>query len=299
MRNSPRHATLRATLTAIASWLICGAAQAADLNSQDLIPAPARTNAILGYFTYASRDSFSPTSGSTLREGTGLKSNVGIFRYVHYMDIGGFIVAPQVLLPYGRLYDGSLGGAHLDSASGAADPVLAAPVWLVNTPSTTFAVVPYLYVPLGSYDAGRTLNVGENRWKLDLQVGGVQQLGGGFATQLSADVMWYGRNNDASGTGVGRLEQDNSYQFQGWLTYAPPADKSWSFAVGYSKLWGGRQRLDGVDTGQATKADQLRLEVSKFVTPTVQLQALAQRDIEVSGGFKEDLRVTIRLMKLF
>lgn len=37
------------------------------------------------------------------------------------MDVGGFTVAPQVLMPYGRLYNGSLGGVRLDSASGLGD----------------------------------------------------------------------------------------------------------------------------------------------------------------------------------
>jgi hypothetical protein len=79
-------------------------------------------------------------------------------------------------MPYGRLYNGSLGGARLDSASGLGDPILAAPVWLVNNSSTTFALVPYLYVPAGSYDAGRTLNVGENRWKFDLSLAACSSL---------------------------------------------------------------------------------------------------------------------------
>jgi hypothetical protein len=142
------------------------------------------------------------------------------------MDVGGFTVAPQVLLPYGRLYNGSLNGVRLDSASGLGDPILAAPVWLVNNPSTTFAIVPYLYLPAGSYDAGRTLNVGENRWKFDLQLGGVQQLGNGFATQLSTDVMWYGVNDDATGIGTGRLKQDNTYQFQGWVAGRRPQTRA-------------------------------------------------------------------------
>lgn len=179
--------TSRISLVACTLWLATIPAHAVDLNSQDLIPAPAGTDAILAYFTYATRDSFTPTGGDEIKQGTGMDSFVSIFRYVHYMDVGGFTVAPQVLMPYGRLYNGSLGGVRLDSASGLGDPILAAPVWLVNNPSTTFALVPYLYVPAGSYDAGRTLNVGENRWKFDLQLGGVQQLGNGFATQLSAE----------------------------------------------------------------------------------------------------------------
>lgn len=159
--------TSRISLGACALWLATIPAHAVDLNSQDLIPAPAGTDAILGYFTYATRDSFT-TGGNEMKQGTGLDSFVSIFRYVHYMDIGGFTVAPQVLMPYGRLFNGSLGGARLDSASGLGDPILATPVWLVNNASTTFAIVPYLYVPAGSYDAGRTLNVGENRWEVRL-----------------------------------------------------------------------------------------------------------------------------------
>lgn len=129
-------------------------------------------------------------------------------------------------MPYGRLYNGSWAVPASIPPAALGDPILAAPVWLVNNPSTTFALVPYLYVPAGSYDAGRTLNVGENRWKFDLQLGGVQQLGNGFATQLSADAMWYGDNDDATGIGTGRLKQDNTYQFQGWVSWTPPADNT-------------------------------------------------------------------------
>lgn len=69
--------------------------------------------------------------------------------------------------------------------------------------------------------------------------------------------------------------------------------------MGYSKYWGGRQRIDGIENGQATKADQVRLEVSKFLTPSFQVQGLVQKDIDVQGGFKEDFRTTLRLLKLF
>ncbi len=294
-----RSASVYIGSSALLFGLLAAPARAVDLNSQDLIPAPAGTNAMLGYFSYGDYGSFVSTNGTTYKDGTDMKSLVGIARYVHYMSVGGVVVAPQVLLPYGKLFDGSLGGAKLDSASGAGDPILALPVWLVNNPRTTFAVVPYLYIPTGAYVPGRTLNLGENRWKFDLQVGGTQQLGHGFATQLSADVMWYGNNGDATGTGTGTLRQNNTYQFQGWLTYTPPADKTWTVAAGYSKYWGGVQYLDGAANGQATRVDQIRLEVSKFVTPTFQIQGLLEHDIKVNGGFKQDIYATLRLLKLF
>ncbi|MCS6029052.1 hypothetical protein LNO20_13090 [Klebsiella quasipneumoniae subsp. quasipneumoniae] len=84
------NATFRISLAACTLWLATGPAHAVDLNSQDLIPAPAGTDAILGYFTYATRDSFTPTGGGEIKQETGLDSFVSIFRYVHYMDVGGF-----------------------------------------------------------------------------------------------------------------------------------------------------------------------------------------------------------------
>lgn len=77
------NATFRISLAACTLWLATGPAHAVDLNSQDLIPAPAGTDAVLGYFTYATRDSFTPTGGGELKQETGLDSFVSIFRYVH------------------------------------------------------------------------------------------------------------------------------------------------------------------------------------------------------------------------
>lgn len=291
----------RRNIIPVAIMLLFQSAHAVDLDSLDLIPAPSGTTAFLSYFTYATRDSYKPVGGDYIKDGTRLDSLIGIFRYVHYMDVGGFTVAPQVLLPYGRLYDGKLAGTQLSSASGLGDPILTAPVWLVNNSSsgTTFAIVPYLYLPMGNYDAGETLNIGENRWKFDLQVGGTQRLGENVVMQASFDTTWYGDNDDATSRSEGTLSQDNSYQAQLWLSYIPPQDKTWTFAAGYAKNWGGVQYLNGTENGSATRSQQVRLQMAKFVQPDLQVQWLVQRDIDVDGGFKTDLNTTVRIMKLF
>lgn len=285
----------------LAAMLFFQSAQAVDLDSLDLVPAPAGTDAFLSYFTYAHRDTYKPVDGNYIKDDTRLNSMIGIFRYVHYMDVGGFTLAPQVLLPYGRLYDGKLAGTELSSTSGLGDPILTAPLWLVNnsTSGTTFAIVPYLYLPMGNYDAGETLNIGENRWKFDLQVGGTQRLGDNFIAQASFDTTWYGDNDDAVSRGNGTLSQDNSYQAQLWLSYIPPQEKTWTFAVGYAKNWGGAQYLDGSANGAATRSQQVRLQTAKFVRPDLQVQWLVQRDISVDGGFQTDFSTTLRIMKLF
>ncbi|MDC4501274.1 transporter [Acinetobacter baumannii] len=110
-----------------------------------------------------------------------------------YIDIDGFTIAPQTLLPYGHLYNASLAGNQLNSAHGFAGPILAAPICLINKPKQFFAIAPYLYVPIGTYHSDEALNIDENRWKFDLQLGGTQQRDNGFSTQISADcyLAWF------------------------------------------------------------------------------------------------------------
>ncbi|MCS5880995.1 hypothetical protein LNP17_15720 [Klebsiella variicola subsp. variicola] len=132
------------------------------------------------------------------------------------------------------------------------------------------------------------------------QLGGVQQLGNGFATQLSTDVMWYGVNDDASGIGTGRLKQDNTYQFQGWVTWTPPADKSWTLAAGYSQYWGGKQQLDGIENGQATRVDRGPAGIIEIRHPHGAGTGVCSSATSTSMAvLREDLHTTLRVMKLF
>ncbi|MCJ2128209.1 transporter [Methylobacterium sp. E-045] len=117
-----------------------------------------------------------------------------------------------------------LGGASLKSTGGGADVILAAPIWFGNNAqsATYFAITPYLFVPVGSYKIGDPLNLGENLWKFDLQASLARGLSPDILLQVTGSVMWYDTNSDAVGRGIGRLEQDNTYQLQTWLSYHLP-----------------------------------------------------------------------------
>lgn len=285
-------------LAVFCAMLAGSSAWAADVNSGDYLPAPAGTNLLVFYSQYATRDEYVSASGQTISNGTGLDSYVNILRYVHYFDIGGFTVAPQVLIPAGTLYNGRFGGASFDAAAGLGDPILATTVWVVNNKATQtyIGIMPYLFLPVGQYSAGEVLNLGENRWKLDLQAGWYQGLTNGVALQLTGDVIWYG-DNARAGNGTQTLSQDPTYQLQAWLSYA--FAPTWSAAVGYSQFWGGTEYLAGMPTGNETERSQVRFELSKFITPTFQVLGLVQRDVTTSGGFPEAFRGTVRLLQVF
>ncbi|WP_327194451.1 transporter [Pseudomonas syringae] len=79
-------------------------------------------------------------------------------------------------------------------------------------------MTPLLYLPWGSYDRHDAVNLGENRFKGDLQLGWVEPLWGRFSMELYGDAVVYGHNDDA-GSGRQTLKQDPTYQLQGNLRY--------------------------------------------------------------------------------
>ncbi|ABQ71248.1 hypothetical protein Swit_5137 (plasmid) [Rhizorhabdus wittichii RW1] len=214
------------------------------------------------------------------------------------MDIAGLTVDPQFLLPLGQL-EGK-GDTHALGKSGGAagDLILAATVWLVNKPksNTYFGITPFVYVPTGSYDRTRPLNLGENRWKFVLQGGFVKGVTPKISIDLVGDVTFYGKNNDF-GSSSARLTQSASGQFQAFARYQlkPNLD----FRVGGSFVTGGETRIDGIRQQDQASNWKGNVGMAWFPAKTVQLLATYGRDISVRSGFRESNRLNLRLLKVF
>ena len=177
------------------------------------------------------------------------QADVGIARFVHYTELAGFTIAPQVLLPAVSVEVGGKGSTV--STDGISDPILGLPVWLVNRPEQRlyFAVTPYLHLPLGRYNSNRALNPGENRWKFTLQGGLSVGLGEKTTLDVIGDAQWFGNNRSIAGGG--HLEQNVLYSLQPQLTYqlAPGLTSS----LGVYHVWGGATQVRGVDQHDRTR----------------------------------------------
>ena len=291
----------RYLLGVLACVLASSNALAVDVNAGDYTALPAGTNVAAWYQQYSRAERFNADGAPDSQRDTGLKSNISILRLIHFMDIGGIIVDPQILLPFGHVYDARIAGQSLGSASGLADPIIGATFWLVNQPAAGvsgryFGITPLFYLPWGNYDKDDALNLGENRFKADVQLGWVEPLWGKVSMELYADVVAYGHNNDA-GNGQQTLKQDPTYQLQGNLRY--DFNPSQRVALGYSTSTSGKQYLDGDYTGQKTQVQQVRAEFQQMLGQRLQLSAQLTRDIEVTGGFQEDIGVNLRALLLF
>ena len=159
---------LKNSLVAIAVYLSLSQVHAVDLDAGDYDYAPSGSNLAILYYQHATRDAL--YSGSDKVVGNyDLTSDVGIARYVHYTDVAGIHIAPQILIPFGRL-DASKDISDLGSSRGLGDIVLANIFFLYHDASThsTSGITPYLFLPTGEYSSNKALNLGENRYKLNI-----------------------------------------------------------------------------------------------------------------------------------
>lgn len=281
---------------ALPTLLLSTQVQAVEVAPGDYEQLPAGSNLGLLYYQHASTDHLYVHGNKALSDFR-VRSDVGILRLIHVFGLSDTVtVDPQVLLPFGHV-EGAGSAQALGSAAGVGDLILAAPVrWRLNTARDVFALTPYLFVPTGRYDHNASLNLGENRWKVDLQAAYVRHFDAKWALDLVADAVWFGDNDDFGPASL-RRQQSLAYEAQAMGRYQ--LNQATSLSVGLGRNWGGENRIDGVAQDDRAERTQLRLTAATFFTPKDQFMVQLGRDLAVENGPREDFRVNLRLLHLF
>ncbi|KYQ72649.1 transporter [Acinetobacter pragensis] len=278
--------------------LLASQSHAIDVNAGDYTALPSGTNVGVFYYQHSEMEGYYQ-NGDKARADS--RSDIGIARFIHYTDIAGLRATPQVVIPFGSVRNTQIEDAHLNNASGFADPIIASAFWLINQPEQGvsgryLALTPFIYLPLGQYDKHDTVNLGENRFKYDLQLAWVQPLYGKLGFEFYQDAIWYG-DNDEAGSGNQTLSQVTSYQTQVNLRYDLNAKQR--VALGYAANYGGEQSLDGIKLQQNMEKQQARFEFQQMINPRTQLSAQLVSDTQVESGFKKELGLNFRLFYIF
>lgn len=270
--------------------------RAIDVDAADFVPAPEGTTIGLLYYQRAERNKMY-AHGSETNTQVKLDSDVGIARLVHYTYLGEYEIAPQILAPFASIQAGK-DIESLGKTNGLGDVILAVPFWLMNNPQSRqyFAIAPYLYIPIGQYDHNKALNIGENRWKFDLQSGYVKGLTDRWFINLTADVMFFGTNDEY---GAHSVEMKQKPLFQGQADIHYKISPKTNIFTGISKTWGGETRIAGINSDDESQQLKIKLGASHFITPQTQFLISLGKDIKVENGFKENARVNIRLLHVF
>ena len=264
----------------------------------------------MGYYEFGLHDEFNSTITGTASHNTSLYSDLGIARYLYYGQnmIFGNPWDVNIMLPFGSLTDGKIDGDRIGNASGIGDPIVSAGYWLINRPEQRqwLSAADYVTIPVGTYSRGRLLNIGGDRWVNQLQADWTQGVADKLTLDMSVDWTYYG-DSDEAGTGRQKLTQTSTFETYAWLSYdvtdlvrtwLPTASNAF-ISVGYAGIFGGAQKIAGVNDGLKTREDQLRMTYMMFVSPTWQGLVSVSHDVNVSGGFKEGFGLTLRVAKLF
>lgn len=290
-------AGLAAAIMAVAG-LATPAARAIDLDAGDYTALPAGTTLGLLYAQHASRDKLYAHGRALPPEGR-LVSDIGILRGVRFMELGGHVVNPQFLLPFGRLRGkGDFDG--LGSNSGVGDLIVAAAVFGSKPgDKTQYAVMPYVWLPTGQYDRNDPLSLGENRWKFALQGGYSTPLSEKVSFDLMGDVTFFGKNDDADDGAGGRttLKQKPLLDVQAHLRWHLDAATDLRLQLAHSL--GGETKLGSAWQDNRGAGTRMKLGVGHFFGQTTQLLVLFNRDLHVREGFKIDKGVQLRLLQVF
>lgn len=297
--SSFRNAVIRQLRTLVLAGMGCIAAMAASAQEalpNDFLPAPAGTNILLGYFSYGTNDRFESVGGPSTD--ARLESHFGIARYVHFFDVGGYTAGVQAYQVFGGLSGARVGDTRLGSASGAQNLALSAFFWpYANQASATYLLLAgYLYPPTGSYDRHATLNVGDNRWRGDIQIGLNKGVTERLSFDLGVDTTFFGDNTRAY-PGDHTLSQDPATRVQLWLNWA--WSRKLTTSLGWLGFFGGRQQVDDVFNGQRTGTQRIRAAALYFVTPTLQAALELNHDVSGTGGFRQDFGTTLRIAYFF
>jgi hypothetical protein len=276
--------------------LLPAGVMALDTDADDYVASPAGTNLALLYFQHVQREALY-ANGDRVAGNSGLDSDTGILRVVHFTKIGDYVVDPQFILPFGH-ERATNDASSLGSASGLGDLILAATTWVINDEkaNTYLGITPFLFLPTGTYDRNRPMNWGENRWKLTLQSGYQRGITDKVSIVFIGDATFFGDNSDFGSTGA-TLRQDTLYQAQFYVRYTW-SEKIDSF-VGYSYLGGGASSINGAGQNDRQRETKFSIGGGYNFTPELELFGAYGQDISMANGFKESHRVNLRLSRTF
>jgi len=303
MRSNKKNGVLANIITGSALFisvsLFSGTIQSEEIATDpgDYTPLPAGVNLAILYGQYATRDA-AYTDGNKSSADAGLDTTIGLARFVHYMNIGGIIVDPQLIVPFGKVeLKEPFGPLQPTSESGVGDPIIGATAWFHNNPDDQewAGLSAFVSVPVGQYDEDKgPVNIGENRWKGIFQAAYVKHLSNSVVLDLIAEYSVYGNNDDFLGL---KREQEDAQSLQGHLRYLLPEQSH--IALSYYHSFGGETTVGGLKQDDRVNTNRWMATYATFIDPTVQLQFQAGQDIHVENGFKEDTRVNLRVLKVF
>ena len=266
-----------------ALFLFCLPAVTLASNARDYIPVPPGTKMLVLYYDMKYGDELYVDSDK-VSNNMDLDVNLGIIRPIYYTQIGGMLVAPQFILPFGSLELNDL------KSSGLGDLQAACAFFLINNMKDKFYLtyMPFVTLPIGEYDREKAVNLGSNRWSTKQELA----IGKGFGEKVWLEwitsLEFFFDNDDANGVNNRSVDssRDALYRSETHLSYS--FTKSFFASIDHYFTYGGETDLDGVDQNDETQTHTLGLAFFFMLNDHTQAVVDFRHDLDVENGIKAD-----------
>lgn len=218
---------------------------------------------VLSQFILGTRGNVTPSDGTILRDAD-LDLNLGITEYSQTFDLNGHQAGWLVLVPYGEVSGGLGFGAAGQSAStsGLGDIKLGFIYGMLGAPNLSFedytqydpelavTFLGRLTMPTGRYNSDSSLNMGGNRWALELGLPVTYYVGNSFLDpslttfEIQPKVTVFSDNTDAPGA-TKKLSQEPIFSVEAHVT-RNFGQAFWG-SIDALYTYGGATKSDGFD----------------------------------------------------
>jgi hypothetical protein len=277
---------------------------AVDLQPNDIVaPPPDKTYAMLSYYE--------TENGTLYKNGSVVSRNpysspvinnpnliLRVSRSYSFEELPG---VSYIQLPYNSIQpSGSL--VSYPGTSGIGDVTLATAIWpYANHKNRTYlGIAGYLTLPTGSYNNLKPFNVGENRYKSDIQIGLQTPIIQNLDAAIAIDTMWFGGNGSCAAACSSSTSVSLSQKPLTTTQLGPIYKINEIFTLGASYFYvaGGATSINNIYQNNVINTQRFLISGLAY-TDIGRFSLQYGRDIEITNGFIQTRVLALRYTKNF
>ena len=284
-------------------------AWAIDLQPNDVVaPLPDKNYLMVSYVSTENTNFYK--NGSVVSAGPYknpvIDTNSAVLRGSRTYSISDLPAVSYVQLPYTITKPaGSL--AAYPGNSGIGDLTFATAIWPYSNRETRtyLGIAGYLITPTGSYSGQRPLNVGENRFKSDIQIGFQRPITESVDGVIAVDTMWFGGTSQCAAACSQSLSATSPTvplaQKPLTTTQLGPIyniNKIFTVGASYFYVAGGATAINNDYQNNVVNTQRFLLSGLAH-TPIGRFSLQYGRDMEIKNGFYQPRVLAVRFAKEF
>lgn len=270
------HNLMKLKTAVLAPVLLCmhSSLFAAGVSSDpgDYKALPAGTNLAVAYYQHLKADNVYANDKKVVND-LGLTLDIGMLRYVKFIELGGLLMNPQVVLPLAKQRNSLEGSEN----SGIGDLLVGGVAWPYHNDQLGryFALGGFISLPTGSHE-NDSFAISNDRFQYNFQTGYQHALNSNITFEGIAQIELYS-DKDKSG-----MEKETFYQTD--LSAIYKFTKETSMAVTWRRVDGGRELLGRETMLESEQKNTLLLSGATNIAKNTQLMLQWRQDFGVKDG---------------